>query len=148
MGARRRGDEEKAAFLCAAEAMYEELVVWRQEHPEASFDEIAEQVTPRRQALVGPLLAQLAAAGDERVEAPVCETCGQPMRYKGTPRRSVAHREGEASLRRAYWYCDSCGRGLFPPGPPTAAEQTSVESCDDAAGAAVGGGDSLASSRG
>jgi hypothetical protein len=145
MGQTQGADKDKAAFLRTAEAMYEELLSWREQHPEASFDEIAEQVTPRRQALVGPLLAQLAATTDERIEAPVCETCGQPMRYKGTPSRQVAHREGEAQLARAYWYCDSCGRGLFPPGHSAEAEQASLESPDDAAGAAAGGGDSLAS---
>lgn len=145
MGQTERVDAEKAAFLGAAETMYEELVAWRQKHLEASFDEIADQVTPRRQALLGPLLAQLAQTADERIEAPACETCGQPMRYKGTPQRQVAHREGEAELKRAYWYCDSCEQGLFPPGPPAAAEQTRVESQDDTAGAAAGNRDSLAS---
>lgn len=148
MGQTHSTDQDKAAFVRAAEAMYEELVAWRQQHPEASFDEIAEQVTPRRQALLGPLLAQLAETADERVAAPLCEGCQQAMRYKGTPQRQVAHREGEAELRRTYWYCDSCGQGLFPPGPPTETEPACVESPDDAAGAAAGGRDSFASPRG
>ncbi len=46
-------DEEKAAFFREAEAMYEELRLWRDAHPEASFDEIASQVTPRRRELMG-----------------------------------------------------------------------------------------------
>jgi hypothetical protein len=145
MGETQGADKEKAAFLRAAEAMYEELEAWRARHPEASFDEIAAQVTPRRQALLGPLLAQLAARADEHVEPPRCETCGQSMRYKGTPQRQVAHREGEAALSRAYWYCDSCNQGLFPPGPSAATEQASLESADNAAGAAAGGRDPLAS---
>jgi hypothetical protein len=145
MGQTRRAAAEKAAFVRAAEAVYEELIGWRQRHPEASFDEIADQITPRRQALLAPLLAQLAQTADERIEAPVCETCGQPLRYKGTPQRQVAHREGEATLRRAYWYCDSCPQGVFPPRPPAEAEPASVESQDDAAGTTAGGGDPLAS---
>jgi hypothetical protein len=144
MGQTRRAEGEKAAFVCAAEAMYEGLVAWREANLEASFDEIADQITPRRQALLAPLLAQLAQRADERVVAPVCETCGEPLRYKGTPQRQVAHREGEAALSRAYWYCDSCDQGLFPPGPAAAVEPACVESQDDAAGATAGGGDSLA----
>jgi hypothetical protein len=100
MGQTQGADKEKAAFVRAAEAMYEELVAWRQKHLEASFDEIADQVTLRRQALLGPLLAQLAETADERIEAPLCETCQQPLRYKGTPVRGVSHREGEAALSR------------------------------------------------
>lgn len=41
MGQTRRAAEEKTAFLCAAETMYEELGMrnsWRQQHPETSFD--------------------------------------------------------------------------------------------------------------
>ena len=46
-------EREKAAFLREAEEMYDELRKWRAEHAEASFDEIANQVTPRRRALMG-----------------------------------------------------------------------------------------------
>ena len=53
-------EEEKAAFLREAEAMYEELWSWREKHPEASFDQIAAQVTPQRRRLVSALLKQMA----------------------------------------------------------------------------------------
>lgn len=52
---------EKAAFMRAAEAMDEELRAWREAHPEATFDEIAAQVTPKRRALMGELLGPLVA---------------------------------------------------------------------------------------
>lgn len=97
-------EQEKAAFLRAAEAMYEELCAWRAQHLEASFDEIAAQVTPRRRALMGQLLKQLAQEADERVAAPVCEECGAVMRYKGRPERGVSHGEGEMRLARAYYF--------------------------------------------
>ena len=42
------GDEGKATFLREAEAMYEELRAWREAHPAASFDEIADQVATVR----------------------------------------------------------------------------------------------------
>lgn len=136
-------EQEKAAFVRAAEAMYEELRTWRAQHLEADLDEIAAQVTPRRRALMGQLLKQLAQAGDERVNAPVCEQCGAPMRYKGTPVRGVSHGEGEVRLERAYYYCDACGSTLFPPGPAAEVDEASLESADDPAGAAAGGGDRL-----
>lgn len=50
----------KESFVAAAGAMYEKLSAWRAGHKEASFDEIAEQVTQQRQRLMGQLLAQLA----------------------------------------------------------------------------------------
>lgn len=112
----------KAAFLREAERMYDELHAWRAAHLDASFDEIGDQVTPYRRELVSKLVEQLAEEADESVEAPICEECGQAMRYRGKPERTVDHREGEVALERAYYHCDRCEAGLFPPGPTTEAE--------------------------
>ncbi len=111
-------EKERQEFLGAANEMYEELRGWRRKHPEASFDEIAAQVTPRRRALMGKMMSQLALQeGDgEVVEGLACPDCGQPMLYKGKPKRGVAHLEGETELVRAYYYCTHCEDGLFPPG--------------------------------
>ena len=122
MGQTKSAEQEKAEFLCAAEAIYEELHAWREKHLDASFDEIADQVTPRRRKLMARLLEQLAVKADERIEAPICEQCGQAMRYRGTPERDVSHREGDIALQRAYYYCDHCEGGLFPPRPSSQAE--------------------------
>jgi methionyl-tRNA synthetase len=122
MGQTKSAEQEKAEFLRAAEAMYEELHAWRDKHLDASFDEIADQVAPQRRKLVAKLLEQLAIKADERVEAPQCEQCGEKMRYRGTPERDVSHREGDVEVERAYYYCDSCERGLFPPRPSTKVE--------------------------
>ena len=122
MGETKREEKEKAEFLRAAEAMYEEMNAWREKHLDASFDEIADQITPRRRKLVAKLLEQLAVKADERVEAPVCEQCGQATSYRGTPKRGVSHREGEVGVKRAYYYCDHCESGLFPPRPTAKTE--------------------------
>lgn len=122
MGEARKRDLEKAAFLREAERMYDELHAWRAANLDASFDEIGDQVTPYRRALVSKLLEELAVEADERVEAPLCEACGEAMRYRGDPLRRVGHREGEVAMERAYYYCDQCGGSLFPPGPPPEAE--------------------------
>ena len=117
MGQTKSAEQEKAEFVRAAERMYEDLHSWREQHLDASFDEIADQVTPRRRVLMGKLLNELVAKADERVEAPLCAQCGEAMWYRGTPERQVGHREGEVGLERAYYYCDSCEGGLFPPRP-------------------------------
>ena len=111
-------EKERAEFLQGAGEMYEELRNWRRQHPEASFDEIAGQVTPRRRELMGKLLAQLSClAGDgEVIEGLKCVDCGQEMIYKGKPQRGVEHLEGETKLVGAYYYCAQCEAGLFPPG--------------------------------
>ena len=114
-----KGDKDKERIISAVEQMYDELQAWREGHPEASFDEIAAQVTPRRRALIGELLGVLARQHGNGVvpEGRVCEGCGQAMRYKGEFRREVEHYlEGETELERAYYYCAHCEGGIFPPG--------------------------------
>lgn len=120
MGQTKGREQGKVEFVKSAERMYDELEEWRGQHLGASVDEIAAQVRVRRRELMGRLIAELAEKADERVIAPVCEGCGEAMEYKGTPERWVGHGEGEVRLERAYWYCDRCESGLFPPGRQSA----------------------------
>jgi hypothetical protein len=114
-----REDQEKARLIAVFGGMVDELRAWRAQHADASFDEIAAQVTPRRRALMGEVLEALARQpGSGMVaEGVVCEQCGQAMAYKGEPVREIEHYlEGETELKRAYYYCPACEAGLFPPG--------------------------------
>lgn len=112
----------KEAFLAAAGAMYEEVSAWRAGHKQASFDEIAEQVTPQRQRLMGELLAQLAEqeGKGEYLAERSCPQCGGVLHYKGEKAREVGHAEGIAKLERGYHHCEQCGHGFFPSRPELA----------------------------
>jgi uncharacterized protein with PIN domain len=114
--------QNKAVFLAEATAMYDELAKWRAENEQASFDEIAGQVTVKRQALMGELLRGLALQGvEEKVEIERrCVECGGPVHAKGKKRRTVLHAEGQAALERGYYQCDQCGHSFFPSGQDVA----------------------------
>jgi hypothetical protein len=133
-----REEEEEAEFLQAAAEMYKRLQKWRSQNLDASFDEIAEQVTPQRRELMGVLLKHLAEKADGKVHVPQCQSCGREMVYKGTPVRGVVHSEGESGLERAYYHCADCESGLFPPRPATQAESACMESADDSPSGATG----------
>lgn len=126
-------EKEKGQFLKVAVQMYDELRAWRAKHPQASFDEIAAQVTPRRQELRGQLLAQLACQHGNGVslDGQRCLQCGQSMVYKGQPSRGVVHLEGETELARAYYYCPTCQQGLFPPGSSVTTGPAQLDAGDD-----------------
>lgn len=112
-------EKEKARLQQAFGDMVDELQLWREEHAQASLDEIAAQVTPRRRALMGEIVAALARQHGSGVvvEGLRCEECGQALEYKGEPVRAVEHYlEGEIALTRAYYYCPQCEAGIFPPG--------------------------------
>lgn len=128
-----RQQEAKRCWQAKAEEMYDELREWRARHPEASFDEIANQVTPRRQELMGELLNQLALqhGSGEVVEGLNCERCGRPLKYKGKPKRGVEHLEGGAHFKRAYYHCAHCESGFFPPGPAVEVGAAQLESGDN-----------------
>ena len=110
-------------LVALVDRLYDELYEWRKAHPEASLDEIADQVTPRRRRLMGAWLARLACldGNGAAAEGVACPRCGQPLVYKGDPPCRREHLEGDLTLRRAYYQCPSCHEALFPPRPPTAA---------------------------
>jgi hypothetical protein len=113
-----RREKEKEKLQQAMGEMYDKMWQWREEHPEASFDEIVAQVTPQRRAVIAQMLRFLACQhGSGQVpEGQVCPRCGAMMEYKGEPKRAVEHYlEGETELNRAYYYCPQCESGLFPP---------------------------------
>jgi hypothetical protein len=136
--------EEKAMFLREAETMYEELRSWRDKHGEASFDEIAEQVTVRRRGLMGKLLEQLATQhGDGRYALAVCPECEQEMESSGQRSREVLHSEGEVKIERAYHHCGKCGRGFFPPRPTAGSDGAQLVAENHRPSCAERTGDSL-----
>jgi uncharacterized protein with PIN domain len=121
---RRTASEEnmRNEFGEAAQAMHQRLRTWRRAHPQASFDEIAEQVSQERKALMGELLEELASAGTETPLDPVCPGCGGGVENKGKKKRQVLHREGEVQVERDYYYCPACRQGFFPSGPESGLE--------------------------
>lgn len=114
--------KNKETFLADAGKLYDELVMWREAHVTASFDELAEQTTVKRQVLMGELLKRLATSAGETdfLADRTCAECGGVLHYKGEKRRTVLHAEGQAVLDRGYYHCDQCGHGFFPPRPAVA----------------------------
>ena len=133
MWSQRQQEVNKERLVAQFEAIYEELYEWREAHPEASFDEIASQVTPLRRRLMGELLEQLARqhGSGQVAEGMMCEVCGEAMAYKGEAKREVEHLEGESHLKRAYYYCARCEGGIFPPGSALEIGGTQLDTGDD-----------------
>lgn len=100
---------------------------WRQAHPQATFDEIDEEVSHQFAVLQARVVEALSqpeqrpagsgetpAAGDDPLVCPQCQTA---MQGRGQHCRRVPTRQGQdVVLQRPYYVCPACGAGRFPPG--------------------------------
>lgn len=114
----RKRSELKAEMMAAAEASINELLSWDAQNETPNLREIEEAVIQIRQRLSEQLASALVQkqASVRPVPGPVCEACGQEMRYKDSHAKQVTSWAGELEIERGYYYCDHCHRGLFPPG--------------------------------
>jgi hypothetical protein len=116
--ARKTRTQARDSFLQLASQLWDEFNTWYDVHPEATFDEMEQELGRRRRAFMGEILALTLRREDLGAlpEAPACEQCGQRMEFKGYPDKAVHGLEADANIPRAYYVCSTCGSGLFPPG--------------------------------
>ena len=107
----------KTAFVAAASEMYDRLEAWYDEHPDATFEEIEQELRQRRRELMGDTLALLIVGRDsgQQPNAPPCEQCGQAMTFEGYRSWTVKGLEGDTVLKRAYYVCPACAGEAFSP---------------------------------
>jgi hypothetical protein len=114
--------EIKAELQAEAERMIDALLDWTDKTDAPNLTQIEDEVLKLR----GQFAEKLAEAAVE-VQATAepltvkCPQCSRPMHQKKKrQRRRVESRLGGVALKRAYYYCDHCRVGLFPPGPAVA----------------------------
>lgn len=111
-------DEElKGQMMAEAEAAIDRVLGEKRGAEEITLSEIEELAIAAREAIGARIAAVLVEAStEEGSEQPACPECGAKMRYKGHKTRWVVSEAGEVKVKRAYYHCGACGRGLFPPG--------------------------------
>lgn len=109
------------------------LEAWRVQHPQATFDEIEDEVYRHLAALHAQWLGEVAPprhvpAAEAAPDAPPARDRGEPrrggecgvaLRPSGVRRRQVVTRMGATmgattTLTRRYWVCPAWGAGYFP----------------------------------
>lgn len=116
--ARYTQSEAHAEFMAAAERLWATLTAWHDDHPEATFDEMEEEVGSQGRVVLGELMGLVLRRGDLGAEAEGlrCERCGREMVFKGYPTKTVHGLKVDVRLPRAYYVCPHCQVGVFPPG--------------------------------
>ncbi len=112
-------EEQRRVALAEIEA---DLTAWRRQHPQATLQEIEQELDARlahvRAQWLGDL-AQASTAADWRSapppDRPVCPDCGTPMRPRGTHTRQVKTQGNHiVTFERQYGICPAYGTGFFP----------------------------------
>ena len=111
-------EEIKARILEQMAAQVEKILGDEEAVEKMTLTEIEEAALKVGAETEAAITAELAAAaqGLREQEQPHCPRCGQEMRLKGYRDKEVITRTGEIKVRRAYYYCQTCRRGFFPPG--------------------------------
>jgi tRNA(Ile2) C34 agmatinyltransferase TiaS len=124
----KRKEELRQVYLAKAGAIFEAAWV-RGERESLSLGQIEETVGELKVELSSLLVESMLAVQAERQQGPgpQCEGCGREMYSKGKKRRRVVTSQGEIEVERRYHYCDTCQRGLFPPGQTIGAGTSGVE---------------------
>jgi len=104
----------KAKLLARAEAAIDEMLRDERLHEQMTLSQIEQVVglseTDFRQAALEEIIAL------QQATPTTCPLCGGQVENKGKKRKQVASRRGEADIGRAYYQCQTCHRGYFPPG--------------------------------
>ena len=114
-------EQKRARLLAAAEAAIDELLAWEETKTAPNLRQIEEEVLKLR-AGFGQELALTVLEGQEAVQPAAgvkCPACGEEMRYKGRKPKEIESWVVDGALKRGYYYCPSCKRGVFPPGRTT-----------------------------
>ncbi len=117
--ARCTQSEAHAEFIAAAERLWTTLTAWHDAHPEATFDEMEEELGSQGRVLLGELMGLVLRRGDLGAEAEAlrCERCGREMVFKGYPTKTVHGLKVDVRLPRAYYVLPPLPGWGFPPGP-------------------------------
>lgn len=125
-----QGDKERlrGQFMAKAEQIFEQVLAGGSE-TELKLSQIEAVVGELKFELTSLLVESMVEVQAKRRSGPgpACRGCGQEMHYKGVKRREVVTTQGEIELSRAYYYCERCHRGFFPPGPTIGGEPAGLE---------------------
>lgn len=112
-------NELKAQIRAQTELVIEKLLAEKSSPSAITLSEIEQIAHKAGEAIKAELTAGLVEqVSEEAVEVPgpVCSTCGAEMHYKGKKAKRLVSETGEVTVKRAYYYCEACRSGFFPPG--------------------------------
>jgi len=94
----------------------EELLQWALSHRGCRLQELEERVQEWKTRIAPQLLeAAVEVQGTGELSEESC-ACGGRWVFQGYRERAVMTSQGVIRVKRAYFTCEGCGAGFFPPG--------------------------------
>jgi tRNA(Ile2) C34 agmatinyltransferase TiaS len=111
-------EQMKAEMMKTLEKRLDEALDWQEARATFRLTELEEYLLGVGEEIQVELAERLMGQVESKqpAEAPICETCGQKMEYKGQKEKWVVTRLGEVKVKRSYYWCRGCRQGAFPPG--------------------------------
>jgi len=110
-------DEElKARLMKEFEAVIDGMLANRSEARDITLRYAEKTAVATGEKLKEVIAQELLKEYGEQEEGVECPSCGQRLRMKDYRSRRVVTEAGEVEVRRAYYYCEACRKGIFPPG--------------------------------
>jgi uncharacterized protein with PIN domain len=107
----------KDDLMAELEVVVEQLLAEQGKAEELTLSEIEEVVLAAGKEIQARLTGRLVEINAEGEQKPgICPVCGGKLRHKGYREKDVVTRTGEVRVKRAYYYCETCQKGIFPPG--------------------------------
>ena len=106
-------DELKAKLLAEAEASIEQLLSDERMSDRMTITEIEDVIGEMEKDFRQRVLREV--TGEQAEESVSCAECGGKLRNKGKHSKRLVTLRGETDLKRAYYQCEDCGKGIFPP---------------------------------
>lgn len=115
---KRSREQIKAELMAKFEREVERILDWQAQAEGPTLREFEEQVLRARKELTQEMVEAF-LRGEEAgapAEKQACPQCGAWMENKGKQPKLIETRVGTIKLKREYFYCEACEKGLFPPG--------------------------------
>lgn len=110
-------DELKRRLMAQAEAAIDEMLKARKSPDEITLTEIEQLARMTGEQVMQYVTDELVKTSEDQQDPTLCcPDCGERLHYKGKKDKPVATETGTTTVRRAYYYCTQCRKGIFPPG--------------------------------
>lgn len=112
----KKNDGRKAALMSEIEALVDKMLSEQPAPDEIDLSDIEKTAVSTGNKIREVIAQHLLEEAEGRTVEGYCPSCGKRLRMKDYRSRRVVTEAGEVNLRRAYYYCEACGQGIFPPG--------------------------------